>query len=100
MSKRIVAVAGILLLAIAAILTYVVRHRILHVEASSELVAQLKERLATMPRELDEGRSVPDSYEISERTVQFHMNSVFNKTGTNSRTEAVAMAARSGWLQP
>ena len=37
---------------------------------------------------------------ISERTVQFHMNSIFNKTGTNSRTEAVALAARSGWLPP
>jgi DNA-binding CsgD family transcriptional regulator len=35
---------------------------------------------------------------ISNRTVQFHMNSIFNKTGTNSRTEAVALAARSGWL--
>jgi DNA-binding CsgD family transcriptional regulator len=35
---------------------------------------------------------------ISERTVQFHMNSIFNKTGTSSRTEAVALAARSGWL--
>lgn len=33
---------------------------------------------------------------ISERTVQFHMNSVFNKTGTQSRTEAVTLAA---WKQ-
>ena len=37
---------------------------------------------------------------ISDRTVQFHMNSIFNKTGTNSRTEVVALAARSGWLPP
>jgi len=35
---------------------------------------------------------------ISERTVQFHINSIFNKTTTNSRTEAVALALRSGWL--
>jgi len=35
---------------------------------------------------------------ISERTVQFHINSIFNKTTTNSRTEAVAMALRNGWL--
>jgi DNA-binding NarL/FixJ family response regulator len=35
---------------------------------------------------------------ISERTVQFHMNSIFNKTATSSRTEAVALAAQSGWL--
>jgi DNA-binding NarL/FixJ family response regulator len=37
---------------------------------------------------------------ISERTVQFHVNSIFNKTATNSRTEAVALALRKGWLSP
>ena len=37
---------------------------------------------------------------LSERTVQFHMNSIFNKTTTQSRTEAVALALRSGWLPP
>ena len=36
---------------------------------------------------------------ISERTVQFHMNSIFNKTAANSRTEAVVMALEQGWLQ-
>jgi serine/threonine protein kinase len=36
---------------------------------------------------------------LSERTVQFHMNSVFNKSGTNSRTEAVALAMGRGWLK-
>lgn len=35
---------------------------------------------------------------LSERTIQYHLNSVFNKTGTNSRTEAVALALRNGWL--
>ncbi len=35
---------------------------------------------------------------LSERTVQFHLNGVFNKTGTNSRTEATAWALRKGWL--
>ena len=35
---------------------------------------------------------------LSERTIQFHMNSVFNKSGTNSRTEAVALAIRNGWI--
>ena len=35
---------------------------------------------------------------ISERTVQFHMNSVFNKTATQSRIEAVALGLRQGWL--
>jgi DNA-binding NarL/FixJ family response regulator len=35
---------------------------------------------------------------ISERTVQFHVNSIFNKTTTSSRTEAVALALRKGWV--
>jgi len=35
---------------------------------------------------------------ISERTVQFHINSIFNKTTTNSRTEAVALTLRNGWI--
>ena len=35
---------------------------------------------------------------ISERTVQFHINSIFNKTTTNSRTEAVALALSKGWI--
>ena len=37
---------------------------------------------------------------ISERTVQFHMNSIFNKTTTNSRTEAVARGISQGWIDP
>jgi len=36
---------------------------------------------------------------LSERTVQFHMNSIFNKTSTNSRTEAVAVALKNNWLK-
>ena len=35
---------------------------------------------------------------ISERTVQFHMNSIFKKTTTNSRTEAVTLALKNGWI--
>jgi DNA-binding NarL/FixJ family response regulator len=35
---------------------------------------------------------------ISERTIQFHMNSIFNKSGTESRTEAVALALQNGWI--
>jgi DNA-binding NarL/FixJ family response regulator len=36
---------------------------------------------------------------ISERTIQFHMNTIFNKSGTDSRTEAVALALRKGWIE-
>jgi DNA-binding NarL/FixJ family response regulator len=37
---------------------------------------------------------------ISDRTVQFHMNSVFNKTGASSRTEAAVLALQQGWIDP
>ncbi|OQA22899.1 MAG: Transcriptional regulatory protein DegU [Chloroflexi bacterium ADurb.Bin360] len=36
---------------------------------------------------------------ISDRTVQFHINMIFNKTGAQSRTEAVAMALSRRWLE-
>ncbi|MGC9394236.1 MAG: response regulator transcription factor [Anaerolineae bacterium] len=36
---------------------------------------------------------------ISDRTVQFHVNAIFNKTGAQSRTEAVALALTRRWLE-
>jgi DNA-binding NarL/FixJ family response regulator len=36
---------------------------------------------------------------VSDRTVQFHMNSVFNKTGTSSRTEAATLALQQHWIE-
>lgn len=35
---------------------------------------------------------------ISERTAQFHINSIFHKTGASSRTEAVALALKNSWI--
>ena len=35
---------------------------------------------------------------ISDRTVQFHMNSVFNKSDTSSRTEAALIAVQRRWV--
>jgi DNA-binding NarL/FixJ family response regulator len=35
---------------------------------------------------------------LSQRTVQFHLSSVFNKTNTSSRTEAVSLALKQGWI--
>jgi len=36
--------------------------------------------------------------DITQRTVQFHMSSIFKKLNVGSRTEAVAKAIESGWL--
>lgn len=44
-------------------------------------------------------REIAYRLNLSERTIQFHLRSVFNKTTTNSRTEAVALALQQGWLQ-
>jgi DNA-binding NarL/FixJ family response regulator len=35
---------------------------------------------------------------LSQRTIQFHLNSIFNKTDTASRTEATAFALKQGWI--
>ena len=35
---------------------------------------------------------------ISERTVKAHLSSIYNKLGVDSRANAVAIAAQSGWL--
>ena len=37
---------------------------------------------------------------VSDRTIQFHMNAVFNKTGTSSRTEATTVALQRRWIVP
>lgn len=37
---------------------------------------------------------------ISERTVQSHFTSIFNKLGVGSRIEAVVRAIKEGWLSP
>lgn len=35
---------------------------------------------------------------VSERTVQSHFSAIFNKLGARSRTEAVVLALRNGWI--
>jgi DNA-binding NarL/FixJ family response regulator len=38
--------------------------------------------------------------EVSVRTVHAHMRNIFGKLGVGSRTEAVMLGVRQGWLQP
>ena len=43
-------------------------------------------------------RGIAEELVISVRTVQTHLNNVFNKIGVGSRTEAVIHALRKGWI--
>lgn len=46
----------------------------------------------------DTNKEIAYFLSISPRTVQFHLNSIFNKTMTNTRTGAVTVALKNGWL--
>ena len=43
-------------------------------------------------------KAIAHSLEISEHTVKFHVNSILNKLGAASRTEAVVIATRAGLI--
>lgn len=61
----------------------------------------LTERELTVLRLAGRGlsnREIADSLVVSPRTVQSHMANIFSKLGVGSRTEAVMMGLRRGWL--
>ena len=43
-------------------------------------------------------KTIADRLHISEHTVKFHVNAVMSKLGAQSRTEAVVLATRHGWI--
>jgi DNA-binding CsgD family transcriptional regulator len=43
-------------------------------------------------------REIASALDISEKTIEFHLKSIFNKLEVTTRTEAVSMAFKSGWL--
>ena len=45
-------------------------------------------------------RQIAETLSISERTVKFHVTSIFNKLGAENRAQAVAIAAERGFLAP
>jgi DNA-binding NarL/FixJ family response regulator len=44
-------------------------------------------------------REIAQRLAIRERTVEFHLDKLFRKLGASSRTEAVHLASRRGWLE-
>ena len=71
--------------------------------AEEELLRDLKGPRALTPRELEilalivaglGNKEIAYRLGISDRTVQFHIRSIFDKTGARSRTEAAVLAVK------
>ena len=45
-------------------------------------------------------KAIASRLDISEHTVKFHVNSILNKLGAQSRTEVVTLATRMGLITP
>lgn len=43
-------------------------------------------------------REIASALSISEKTIEYHLTSIFNKTEASSRTEAVTNALKNQWL--
>jgi DNA-binding NarL/FixJ family response regulator len=69
------------------------------VQTSRHPFSQREHEVLTLAAEGLTNKEIAYRLGISERTVQFHINSIFNKTTTNSRTEAVVLALRNGWIK-
>ena len=68
---------------------------------AAEQVETLTERELDVLRLAAQGktnRAIGSELEISHRTVQGHLASIYGKLGVNSRTEAVTEALRRGWI--
>ena len=43
-------------------------------------------------------REIASAFNLSEKTIEFHLKSIFSKTGASSRTEAVKNAMVEKWI--
>jgi DNA-binding NarL/FixJ family response regulator len=71
------------------------------VAAPRRQTALLSERERQVLRLVADGlptKQIAASLSISERTVKFHVNSIFHKLGADNRAQAVALAAQRGLL--
>ena len=74
---------------------------IAQVQTPRRTTTSLSEREREVLRLVAEGqptKQVARSLGITERTVKFHVNSIFHKLGAESRAQAVALAAQRGLL--
>jgi DNA-binding NarL/FixJ family response regulator len=71
------------------------------VQAPRRNTASLSQRERDVLRLVAEGmptKQIAQSLSITERTVKFHVNSIFHKLGAETRAQAVALAAQRGLL--
>lgn len=90
-------------------------HSVLDPSVTERVVAQLDQPVATLAKGLDRvserelevlrlaargqtNREIGHELGISERTVHSHLMNIFAKLGINTRTEAVLIAIRAGWI--
>jgi DNA-binding NarL/FixJ family response regulator len=74
---------------------------IAQVQSPRRSSAALSEREREVLRLVSEGlptKQIARSLSITERTVKFHVNSIFHKLGADNRAQAVALAAQRGLL--
>jgi DNA-binding NarL/FixJ family response regulator len=68
------------------------------IEAPVEPLTTREEQVLQQLAEGLSNRSIAQRLQISEHTVKFHINAILGKLGAQSRTEAVARAARLGLI--
>ena len=61
-------------------------------------LTQREKQILEMVSEGMYNKEIAYQLNISEKTVQFHLKSVFSKLKANSRTEASTKAAKKGWI--
>lgn len=65
--------------------------------AGDALTEREQQVITLMARGLG-NKQIAAELSVSENTVKFHVNSIFEKLGASSRTEAVVAALRMGWV--
>nr|BDT29887.1 LuxR C-terminal-related transcriptional regulator [Bacteriovorax sp. HI3] len=67
--------------------------------ADSPLTAREKEVLFHVSQGYT-NREIASAFNLSEKTIEFHLKSIFAKTEASTRTEAVKNAINNRWLTP
>ncbi|AUN99701.1 DNA-binding response regulator [Bacteriovorax stolpii] len=65
--------------------------------ADSPLTAREKEVLFHVSQGYT-NREIASAFNLSEKTIEFHLKSIFTKTESSTRTEAVRNAINNKWL--